>query len=85
MVIDSEGQYSDIHKFEVRTSYDGARTNAEDFDKWWNGDDNGGAELSSLVVKPLFSKKSAQNAKYSEQNITRERKVIAHDEISAIH
>jgi hypothetical protein len=64
MVIDTEGQYSEINKFEIRTSYDGARTNPEDFAKWWNGDDSG-AELSA---KPLFAKKVKRNAKYSQQS-----------------
>lgn len=68
LVIDTEGQYSEISKFEVRTSYDGARTNAEDFAKWWNGD-NGGAELSSLVVeqepKELFRTKANHSNKLS--------------------
>ena len=63
MVIDTEGQYSEISKFEVSTSYDGARTNAEDFDKWWNGD-NSGPELSA---KPLFAKKLVKNNKVSEK------------------
>ena len=81
MVIDTEGQYSEINKFEVSTSYDGARTNAEDFDKWWNGE-NDGPELSA---KPLFSKKVAKNSKFSEKNIELkgERRVIANDEIIA--
>ena len=63
LVIDTEGQYSEISKFEVRTSYDGARTNAEDFDKWWNGD-NSGPELSA---KPLFAKKLVKDNKVSEK------------------
>jgi hypothetical protein len=81
MVIDTEGQYSEINKFEVSTSYDGARTNAEDFDKWWNGDNNG----PELSAKPLFSKKVAKNSKFSEKNIELkgERRVIANDEIIA--
>ena len=67
MVIDSEGQYSDIHKFEVRTSYDGARTNAEDFDAWWN--ETSGPGLSSVVVeqepKELFRTKANHSNKLS--------------------
>ena len=63
MVIDSEGQYSDIHKFEVSTSYDGARTNAEDFAKWWNGESSG----PGLSAKTLFAKKSVKDNKVSEK------------------
>ena len=72
MVIDTEGQYSAIDKFEVSTSYDGARTNAEDFDKWWNGD-NGGPGLQSLVIddepKQLFSAKAKRENKLSLSQI----------------
>ena len=81
MVIDTEGQYSEINKFEIRTSYDGARTNPEDFDKWWNGDDSG-AELSA---KPLFAKKVKRNAKFSQQTLEFEAQVPAADQIVAMH
>lgn len=67
LVIDTEGQYSEISKFEVRTSYDGARTNAEDFDAWWN--ETSGPGLSSLVVeqeaKELFRTKANHSNKLS--------------------
>lgn len=67
MVIDTEGQYSEISKFEVRTSYDGARTNAEDFDAWWN--ETSGPGLSSVVVeqepKELFRTKANHSNKLS--------------------
>ena len=63
MVIDTEGQYSAISKFEISTSYDGARTNAEDFDKWWNGESSG----PGLSAKTLFAKKSVKDNKVSEK------------------
>ena len=67
LVIDTEGQYSEISKFEVRTSYDGARTNAEDFDAWWN--ETSGPGLSSVVVeqepKELFRTKANHSNKLS--------------------
>ena len=63
MVVDTEGQYSEISKFEVSTSYDGARTNAEDFEKWWNGDNSG----PGLSAKPLFAKKLVKDNKVSEK------------------
>ncbi|MBO5856223.1 MAG: hypothetical protein J6Q62_06135 [Alistipes sp.] len=69
LVIDTEGQYSEISKFEVRTSYDGARTDASEFDEWWNGT---GASLSSVVIsdeqpKELFRTKTAHDNKLSKQ------------------
>ena len=69
MVIDNDGVYSPIDKHEVRTSYDGARTNASEFDEWWNGN---GASLSSLVIsneqpKELFRTKAAHNNKLSKE------------------
>ncbi|MBO7307638.1 MAG: hypothetical protein J6U59_06390, partial [Alistipes sp.] len=81
MVIDTEGQYSEINKFEIRTSYDGARTNPEDFDKWWNGDDSG----PELSAKPLFAKKVKRNAKFSQQTLEFEAQVPAADQIVAMH
>ena len=65
MVIDTEGQYSEISKFEISTSYDGARTNAEDFEKWWNGDNSG----PGLSAKPLFAKKVAKDCKVSKMTL----------------
>ena len=67
LVIDTDGVYSPVAKHEVRTSYDGARTNAEDFDKWWNGT---GASLSSVVInneqpKELFRTKANHSNKLS--------------------
>ena len=65
MVIDTEGQYSEISKFEISTSYDGARTNAEDFAKWWDGDNSG----PGLSAKPLFAKKVAKDCKVSKMTL----------------
>ena len=69
MVIDTDGVYSPIAKHEVRTSYDGARTDASEFDEWWNGT---GASLSSVVInneqpKELFRTKTAHDNKLSKQ------------------
>ena len=68
MVIDTEGQYSDINKVEIRTSYDGARTDAEWWDAWWN--ETSGPGLSSVVVeqeaKELFRTKSNNSNKLSK-------------------
>ena len=69
MVIDTDGVYSPIAKHEVRTSYDGARTDASEFDEWWYGT---GASLSSVVInneqpKELFRTKTAHDNKLSKQ------------------
>jgi cephalosporin-C deacetylase-like acetyl esterase len=73
MVIDTDGVYSPIAKHEVRTSYDGARTNPEDFDKWWNGS---GASLSKAEAPQLFKKKAQRNAKFSQQTFEAKDKVV---------
>ena len=69
MVIDTDGVYSPVAKHEVRTSYDGARTDASEFDEWWNGT---GASLSSVVINneqpmELFRTKTAYDNKLSKQ------------------
>ena len=80
MVIDTEGQYSPISKFDFTTSYDGARKDAQDFADWWNGDKEEGTELQA---KTLFSKKDAKASKYSEQSFSSERRPMSNDEIRA--
>ena len=69
LVIDTDGVYSPVAKHEVRTSYDGARTDASEFDEWWYGT---GASLSSVVInneqpKELFRTKTAHDNKLSKQ------------------
>ena len=69
LVIDTDGVYSPVAKHEVRTSYDGARTDASEFDEWWNGT---GASLSSVVINneqpmELFRTKTAHDNKLSKQ------------------
>ena len=58
-------EYPDIDTptISISTSYDGARTNAEDFDKWWNGESSG----PGLSAKTLFAKKSVKDNKVSEK------------------
>ena len=65
MVIDAEGVYSPIAKHEIRTSYDGARTNPEDFANWWNGTSS--VEAQKADAKPLFTKKANNTNKLSKQ------------------
>ena len=69
LVIDTDGVYSPVAKHEVRTSYDGARTDASEFDEWWYGS---GASLSSVVINneqpmELFRTKTAHDNKLSKQ------------------
>ena len=69
LVIDTDGVYSPVAKHEVRTSYDGARTDASEFDEWWYGN---GASLSSVVINneqpmELFRTKTAHDNKLSKQ------------------
>ena len=69
LVIDTDGVYSPVAKHEVRTSYDGARTDASEFDEWWYGS---GASLSSVVINneqpmELFRTKTTHDNKLSKQ------------------
>ena len=69
LVIDTDGVYSPVAKHEVRTSYDGARTDASEFDEWWYGN---GASLSSVVINneqpmELFRTKTTHDNKLSKQ------------------
>ncbi len=70
MIIDEEGMYSNVAKLKVHTSYDGAETDINKFEQWWNGDN--GAELQSLVIdnestRELFRKKANNTNKLSKQ------------------
>ena len=65
MVIDMDGVYSPVDKHEVSTSYDGARTNAQDFADWWNGTSS--IEAQKADAKPLFTKKANKTNKLSKQ------------------
>jgi hypothetical protein len=60
LVIDNYGDYSDIAKITVRTSYNGAEKDPQKFIDWWNGDDSN-VGLQSLVIddepKQLFKEK----------------------------
>ena len=60
LVIDNYGDYSDIAKISVRTSYNGAEKDPQKFIDWWNGDDSN-VGLQSLVIddepKQLFKEK----------------------------
>ena len=86
MVIDMDGNYSNLAKHEIRTSYANAKTDPAEFEAWWNEGKDGGAELQSLVIesepKQLFKTK-VTGKKASEMTLERERKVVEMDEVSA--
>ena len=56
LVVDQYGDYSDVAKLCVRTSYANANTDIDAFDEWWNGS---GPSLQSLSSEPkqLFKNK----------------------------
>lgn len=87
LVVDQYGDFSDVAKLCVSTSYAGAKTDAAEFEAWWNaGKDEGGAELSSLVYdeepKQLFRSKIS-GRKASEMTFEREQVVAEGDVILA--
>lgn len=80
MVIDEEGQYSNVAKLKVHTSYDGAETDVNKFDEWWNGDNGAELQSANMEYRPLFTKKGVRNAKFSEQSFETQLNVApAHD------
>lgn len=83
LVVDQYGDFSDVAKLCVSTSYANANTDIDALDELWNGS---GASLQSLVIesepKQLFKNK-IQGMKASEMTFEAERKVVAMDEISA--
>lgn len=81
LVIDTNGDYSDVALLDVYTSYDGANANVQEFADWWNGT-NDGPTLQSLSTKPLFTKKAVRGVKYSQtESVEAERQMVAHDEM----
>lgn len=83
VVLDNNGQFSNLARYEVNTSYDGASTDTSILDEWWNGS---GVGLQSLVYeeKCLFKAKSPKSLRYSEkESRPAENKVVSADEIVA--
>ena len=69
LVVDQYGDFSDVAKLCVSTSYAGAKSDPAEFEAWWNaGKDEGGPELQSLSAEPrqLFKNK-IKGMKASEQ------------------
>ena len=85
LVVDQYGDFSDVAKLKVTTSYSGAKTDPAEFEAWWYAG-NDGPGLQSLVIdnepKQLFKNK-IQGKKASEMTFNVERKVVEMDEISA--
>ncbi len=85
LVVDQYGDFSDVAKLKISTSYEGAKSDPAEFEAWWTGG-NDGPGLQSLVIesepKQLFKNK-IQGMKASEMTFEAERKVVAMDEISA--
>lgn len=83
IVIDKNGQFSDMAYHEVYTSYNGASTDLEALDAWWNGT---GVDLQSVAYDDnfLFKAKAQKSLRYSEQMPkTKENVVVGSDEIVA--
>lgn len=83
LVVDQYGDYSDITKLCISTSYANANTDIDALDEWWNGS---GASLQSLVYndepKQLFRNKISSR-KASEMTFERERVAVEADVIPA--
>lgn len=77
LVVDQYGDFSDVAKLSVSTSYNGAKTDPSEFEAWWNGDND--VELQSLVYndepKQLFRSKIS-GRKASEMTFERERVAV---------
>lgn len=70
MVIDPEGVYSAIDQYDIKTSYDGARTDVDAFIKEWTK--SNGPSISSASKaesRELFKMKGDRSMKYSERTI----------------
>lgn len=79
LVVDQYGDFSDVAKLCVSTSYANANTDIDALDEWWNGS---GASLQSLVYndepKQLFRNKIS-GRKASEMTFERERVAVEAD------
>ena len=70
MIIDPEGLYSAVDQFEIKTSYDGVRTDVEEFIKEWTSNDGPSLSSSSKAEsRELFKMKGDRSMKYSERTI----------------
>lgn len=80
LVVDQYGDFSDVAKLCISTTYAGAKTDPSEFEAWWNGDND--VELQSLVYndepKQLFRSKIS-GRKASEMTFERERVAVEAD------
>ncbi|MBQ2364733.1 MAG: hypothetical protein II288_04105, partial [Alistipes sp.] len=73
IVLDTEGQYSDLYRRWVEPTYDGCG-DAQDYVDWWDAyqeSQSGGPELTS---RTLFQKKSVNSAKASTMTFDHSRR-----------
>ena len=84
LVVDQYGDFSDVAKLCVSTSYAGAKTDPAEFEAWWNAGKEEGPGLQSLASEPkqLFKNK-IKGMKASEMTFEREQKVVEADVIPA--
>ncbi len=84
LVVDQYGDYSDVAKLCVRTSYANANTDIDALDEVWNGS---GASLQSLVIdsepKQLFKNK-IKGMKASEMTFEKTQEVAEGDQIRVV-
>lgn len=70
MVIDPEGVYSAIDQYDIKTSYEGARTDVDAFIEEWTKSDGPTISSSSKAEsRELFKMKGDRSMKYSERTI----------------
>ena len=83
LVVDQYGDFSDVAKLSVKTSYTGAKSDPAEFEAWWN-EGKDGPSLQSLVIddepKQLFRKK-IKGVKASEQTFERNEYIPASDKM----
>lgn len=84
LVVDQYGDFSDVAKLCVSTSYAGAKSDPAEFEAWWNAGKEEGPGLQSLASEPkqLFKNK-IKGMKASEMTFEREQKVVEADVIPA--
>ena len=84
LVVDQYGDFSDVAKLCVSTSYAGAKSDPAEFEAWWNAGKEEGPDLQNLNSEPkqLFKNK-IKGKKTSEMTFEREMRVVELDETPA--
>lgn len=84
IVVDANGQYSDLYKKEIYCTYDGVNSDTAAFVDWWDAMQNGGAVSSVFSAKPMQKKAERHNVKMSEKPaIVLQNKVVEADVTTA--